>query len=135
VLRGGVTISVIVVLAGVLITFVHHREYFRSRPRSAPTSPSAFHPEPGHGHRKARGTGEPSSPSAFCCSSRLRRWRAWPCRSPSLVIPTRPAHVVIHRRGFSPHCFCRLISWCERVRPRASCLHHNLHRGGDRLCK
>jgi uncharacterized membrane protein len=32
VLRGGVTISIVVVLAGMIITFVHHPEYFRSRP-------------------------------------------------------------------------------------------------------
>jgi uncharacterized membrane protein len=32
VLRGGVTISLVVVIAGLIITFVHHPEYFRSRP-------------------------------------------------------------------------------------------------------
>ena len=45
VLRGGVTISVIVVLAGLIITFVHHREYFRSRPAlGALTNPGASYP-------------------------------------------------------------------------------------------
>lgn len=45
VLRGGVTISVIVVLAGLIITFVHHREYFRSRPAlGALTNPGTSYP-------------------------------------------------------------------------------------------
>jgi uncharacterized membrane protein len=45
VLRGGVTISVVVVLAGLIITFVHHREYFRSRPAlGALTNPGASYP-------------------------------------------------------------------------------------------
>jgi uncharacterized membrane protein len=45
VLRGGVTISILVVLAGLVITFVHHREYFRSRPAlGALTNPGASYP-------------------------------------------------------------------------------------------
>lgn len=45
VLRGGVTISVIVVLAGLIITFAHHREYFRSRPAlGALTNPGTSYP-------------------------------------------------------------------------------------------
>jgi uncharacterized membrane protein len=45
VLRGGVTISVIVVLAGLIITFAHHREYFSSRPAlGALTNPGAGYP-------------------------------------------------------------------------------------------
>jgi uncharacterized membrane protein len=45
VLRGGVTISILVVLAGMIITFVHHREYFRSRPAlGALTNPGASYP-------------------------------------------------------------------------------------------
>jgi len=45
VLRGGVTISVVVVLAGIVITFVHHPEYFRSRPAlGALTNPGTSYP-------------------------------------------------------------------------------------------
>jgi uncharacterized membrane protein len=60
VLRGGVTISVVVVLAGLIITFVHHREYFRSRPAlGALTNPGASYPSTVgaviEGARKGRG--------------------------------------------------------------------------------
>lgn len=45
VLRGGVTISIVVVLAGMIITFVHHPEYFRSRPAlGALTNPGTSYP-------------------------------------------------------------------------------------------
>ncbi|HEX9459726.1 MAG TPA: DUF1634 domain-containing protein [Thermoanaerobaculia bacterium] len=60
VLRGGVTVSVIIVLAGLIITFVHHREYFRSRPAlDALTNPGASYPSTigsvVEGVRKGRG--------------------------------------------------------------------------------
>jgi len=45
VLRGGVTISIIVVLIGLTITFVHHPDYFRSRPAlGALTNPGTSYP-------------------------------------------------------------------------------------------
>ena len=45
VLRGGVTISVAVVLTGVIITFLHHPDYFRSRPAlGALTNPGTSYP-------------------------------------------------------------------------------------------
>jgi len=45
VLRGGVTISIIVVLLGLTITFVHHPDYFRSRPAlGALTNPGTSYP-------------------------------------------------------------------------------------------
>jgi uncharacterized membrane protein len=44
-LRGGVTISIVVVLSGVLITFLHHPVYLSSRPAlSELTGPSAVFP-------------------------------------------------------------------------------------------
>jgi uncharacterized membrane protein len=45
VLRSGVTISVVVVLAGMIITFAHHPEYFRSRPALGElTNPGTSYP-------------------------------------------------------------------------------------------
>lgn len=45
VLRAGVTISLVVVIAGLVITFVHHPDYFRSRPAlGALTDPGTSYP-------------------------------------------------------------------------------------------
>ncbi len=45
VLRGGVTISLTVVLTGLVITFLHHPEYSRSRPAlGALTNPGTSYP-------------------------------------------------------------------------------------------
>lgn len=45
VLRGGVTLSLAIVLIGVTITFVHHPDYFQSRPAlGALTSSGASYP-------------------------------------------------------------------------------------------
>lgn len=45
VLRGGVTISLTVVIVGLVITFLHHPEYFRSRPAlGALTNPGTSYP-------------------------------------------------------------------------------------------
>lgn len=45
VLRAGVTISLVVVIAGMVITFAHHPDYFRSRPAlGALTDPGTSYP-------------------------------------------------------------------------------------------
>jgi uncharacterized membrane protein len=44
-LRTGIVLSIVVIMTGIVITFVHHPEYFSSRPAlGALTSPSAHFP-------------------------------------------------------------------------------------------
>jgi uncharacterized membrane protein len=81
VLRGGVTISVVVVLAGLVITFLHHREYFQSRPAlGALTNP---------------GTSYPSTVGAVIAGVREQRGQAIVTLGLLLLIATPVARVAV----------------------------------------
>lgn len=59
-LRAGVTISVVVMFTGIIFTFVHHRDYFSSRPALGELTASATSfphsvPDVLHGVARARG--------------------------------------------------------------------------------